>query len=170
MLAIITGGDDKESRYFQRSMCVDELKWAIEGGVKIVPVVTAADKLKVGDVKEGTVATVQDFGVFVELGGVQGLLHKSELGQGADVTLPAVGDTVTVRVKSIDRAKERISLGLKDEPTGPWATVGTDFVEGDSYTGTVSRIMDFGAFVKLAEGLEGLAGGAGHFTGHVGYF
>ena len=114
------------------------------------------DKLKVGDIKDGTVATVQDFGVFVELGGVQGLLHKSELGQGSDVTLPAVGDTVTVRVKSIDRAKERISLGLKDEPAGAWATVGTDFIEGDSYTGTVSRIMDFGAFVKLAEGLEGL--------------
>ena len=114
------------------------------------------DKLKVGDTKEGTVATVQDFGVFVELGGVQGLLHKSELGQGTDVTLPAVGDTVSVRVKSIDRAKERISLGLKDEPSGSWSSVGSDFVEGDSYTGTVSRIMDFGAFVKLAEGLEGL--------------
>ena len=114
------------------------------------------DTLKVGDIKDGAVATVQDFGVFIELGGVQGLLHKSELGQGADVTLPAVGDVVTVRVKSIDRAKERISLGLKDEPTGPWAAVGTDFVEGESYTGTVSRIMDFGAFVKLAEGLEGL--------------
>ena len=114
------------------------------------------DTLKVGDIKDGAVATVQDFGVFIELGGVQGLLHKSELGQGADVTLPAVGDVVTVRVKSIDRAKERISLGLKDDPTGPWAAVGTDFVEGESYTGTVSRIMDFGAFVKLAEGLEGL--------------
>ena len=114
------------------------------------------DKLKVGDIKEGAVVTVQDFGVFIELGGVQGLLHKSEVGQGADVTLPAVGDVITVRVKSIDRGKERISLGLKDEPTGPWATVGTDFIEGDSYTGTVSRIMDFGAFVKLAEGLEGL--------------
>jgi small subunit ribosomal protein S1 len=114
------------------------------------------DKLKVGDIKEGAVVTIQDFGVFVELGGVQGLLHKSELGQGADVELPSVGDSVTVRVKSIDRAKERISLGLKDEPTGPWAAVGTDFVEGEAYTGTVSRIMDFGAFVKLAEGLEGL--------------
>ena len=114
------------------------------------------DTLKVGDIRDGAVATVQDFGVFIELGGVQGLLHKSELGQGADVTLPAVGDVVTVRVKSIDRAKERISPGLKDEPTGPWAAVGTDFVEGESYTGTVSRIMDFGAFVKLAEGLEGL--------------
>jgi len=49
VLAIITGGDDKESRYFQRPMCVEELKWAIEGGVKIVPVVTAADKPKVGE-------------------------------------------------------------------------------------------------------------------------
>ena len=59
MLAIITGGDDKESRYFQRPMCVDELKWAIEGGVKIVPVVTAADKLKVGEfIEEGIAAGI----------------------------------------------------------------------------------------------------------------
>ena len=59
MLAIITGGDDKESRYFQRPMCVEELKWAIEGGVKIVPVVTAADKPKVGElIEEGKAAGI----------------------------------------------------------------------------------------------------------------
>jgi small subunit ribosomal protein S1 len=114
------------------------------------------DTLTEGDIKEGTVVSVQDFGVFVELGGVQGLLHKSELGQGAEVELPAKGDVLTVRVKSIDRAKDRISLVLKDQAAGPWATVGTDFIEGEAYTGTITRIMDFGAFVKLAEGLEGL--------------
>ena len=114
------------------------------------------DKIAEGDVKEGTVVSVQDFGVFVELGGVQGLLHKSEIGQGADVQLPAKGDVLTVRVKNIDRSKDRISLGLKDEVAGPWATAETDFIEGDEYTGTVTRIMDFGAFVKLADGLEGL--------------
>jgi small subunit ribosomal protein S1 len=114
------------------------------------------DKLREGDVKEGTVVSVQDFGVFVELGGVQGLLHKSELGHGPDIEMPAKGDVVTVRVKSIDRAKDRISLGLKDPAASPWGAVGTDFIEGDQYTGTITRIMDFGAFVKLAEGIEGL--------------
>ena len=114
------------------------------------------DTLTEGDIKEGTVVSVQDFGVFVELGGVQGLLHKSELGQGAEVELPAKGDVLTVRVKSIDKAKDRISLGLKDQAAGPWASVGTDFIEGEAYTGTITRIMDFGAFVKLSEGLEGL--------------
>lgn len=114
------------------------------------------DKLKVGDELEGTVASAQEFGVFIELGGIQGLLHKSEFGQGADVTLPAPGDTIAVRIKNIDRAKERVSLGLKDETANPWSAVGTDFLEGEAYSGTVTRITDFGAFVKLAEGVEGL--------------
>ena len=77
--------------------------------------VKAWNNLKEGEIKEGTVVTVEDFGVFVELGGVQGLLHKSEIGQGSDVTLPAKGEVLTVRVKSIDKAKERISLGLPDK-------------------------------------------------------
>ena len=111
------------------------------------------DELTVGDVKEGTVVGIQDFGVFVELGGVQGLLHKTEFGQGE---LPAQGTSVTVRIKSIDKAKNRISLGLGAEESGPWAAVGTDFVEGEKYTGTISRIVDYGAFVELAPGLEGL--------------
>jgi len=116
----------------------------------------AWEKLKEGDVKEGTVVSVQDFGVFVELGGVQGLLHKSEIGQGADVTLPAKGDVISVRIKTIDKAKDRISLGLQDQASSQWADIGNQFVEGEEYTGTVTRIMDFGAFVKLADGIEGL--------------
>jgi small subunit ribosomal protein S1 len=116
----------------------------------------AWNSLKEGDTKEGTVVNVSDFGVFVDIGGVEGLLHKSEIGQGPEVEMPAKGETLVVRVKSIDRAKDRISLGLKDGAGGPWASVGTDFVEGEKYTGTVSRVVDFGAFVQLAEGLEGL--------------
>ncbi|MEC9391699.1 MAG: S1 RNA-binding domain-containing protein [Myxococcota bacterium] len=112
--------------------------------------------LSEGDTKEGTVVTVSEFGVFVDIGGVQGLLHKSELGSGADVEMPAKGETLLVRVKSMDRTKDRISLSLNDPAPGPWASVGTDFVEGEKYTGTVSRVVDFGAFVTLAEGLEGL--------------
>ena len=118
--------------------------------------VDAWNTLKEGDTKEGTVVNVSDFGVFVDLGGVEGLLHKSELGHGTDIEMPAKGEKLIVRIKTIDRAKERISLGLKDETAGPWASVGTDFVEGEKYSGTVSRVVDFGAFVKLAEGLEGL--------------
>ena len=112
--------------------------------------------LKEGEVKEGAVVTVEDFGVFVDLGGVQGLLHKSELGQGADVTLPAKGEVLTVRIKSIDPSKERISLGLPDKGAAAWAAARDSFIEGEEYTGTVTRLMDFGAFVKLSEGVEGL--------------
>ena len=112
--------------------------------------------LSEGDTKEGTVVNVSDFGVFVDIGGVEGLLHKSEIGHGADVEMPGKGETLVVRIKSMDRSKERISLSLNDSASGPWASVGTDFVEGEKYTGTVSRVVDFGAFVTLAEGLEGL--------------
>jgi len=114
------------------------------------------EELKVGDVKEGTVAGVQDFGVFVELGGAQGLLHKTEFGHGAEVEMPAAGTVVTVRIKSLDQGKNRISLGLGAEDSGPWSKVGTDFVEGEKYPGTVTRIVDYGAFVQLAPGLEGM--------------
>ena len=116
----------------------------------------AWETLAEGDVTEGTVVSVQDFGVFVDIGGVQGLLHKSEIGLGADVEMPVKGDKVNVRVKSIDKGKDRISLSLKDGSSGPWATAETDFVEGDKYPGTISRVVDFGAFVTLADGLEGL--------------
>lgn len=117
---------------------------------------TAWDTLNEGDTKEGTVVNVSDFGVFIDIGGVEGLLHKSELGHGTKVEMPAKGEKLVVRVKTLDRAKERISLSLNDAAAGPWATVGTDFVEGEKYSGTVSRVADFGAFVSLAEGLEGL--------------
>lgn len=117
---------------------------------------TAWDTLKEGDTKEGTVVNASDFGVFIDIGGVEGLLHKSELGHGNDLEMPAKGEKIVVRVKTMDRAKERISLSLKDPASGPWASVGTDFVEGEKYNGTVSRVADFGAFVSLAEGLEGL--------------
>jgi small subunit ribosomal protein S1 len=116
----------------------------------------AWDTVAEGDVTEGTVVSVQDFGVFVDIGGVQGLLHKSEIGQGPDLEMPAKGDKVNVRVKSIDKGKDRISLSLKDGTSGPWATAETDFIEGDKYPGTISRVVDFGAFVTLSEGLEGL--------------
>jgi small subunit ribosomal protein S1 len=114
------------------------------------------EELKVGDVKEGTVAGVQDFGVFVELGGAQGLLHKTEFGHGAEVEMPAAGTVLTVRIKSLDQGKNRISLGLGAEDAGPWSKVGTDFVEGERYKGTVTRIVDYGAFVQIAPGLEGM--------------
>jgi small subunit ribosomal protein S1 len=114
------------------------------------------EELKVGDVKEGTVAGVQDFGVFVELGGAQGLLHKTEFGHGSEVEMPAAGTVLTVRIKTLDQGKNRISLGLGAEDAGPWSKVGTDFVEGERYKGTVTRIVDYGAFVELAPGLEGM--------------
>jgi small subunit ribosomal protein S1 len=113
-------------------------------------------ELKVGDERDGVIAGHQEFGIFVDIGGVQGLVHKSELGWGDENPPPDVGTTVKVQVKSIDPERQRISLTMKDPAHGPWARVGTEFLVGGSYTGTVTRVADYGAFVKLSHGLEGL--------------
>lgn len=112
--------------------------------------------LKPGDERDGVISGVQEFGVFVDIGGLQGLVHKSELGWESSAEAPAKGTKVQVKVLSIDPDKERLSLTMKMPGMGPWARVGTEFVEGGSYEGTVTRVADFGAFVQLAPGLEGL--------------
>jgi small subunit ribosomal protein S1 len=111
---------------------------------------------KPGDVAEGVVTGVRDFGVFVDIGGIQGLVHVSELSWDTEATPPARGDRLSVRVLEVDRGANRISLSMKDPALSPWNKVGSDFVIGELYTGTVVRLTDFGAFVKLAPGLEGL--------------
>ena len=116
----------------------------------------AWEAINVGDEREGVVTGTEDFGVFVDIGGIQGLLHKSEFNVGEGSEAPEKGATITVRVKSVDTIKQRVSLALAGEQSGPWAQVGSAFVEGGSYTGTVTRVADFGAFVKLGPGLEGL--------------
>lgn len=112
-------------------------------------------------VMKGRVVSVRDFGAFVDLGaGVQGLLHVSEMGwtrvaNAAEVVAP--GDEVTVKVLRVDQGTGQIALGMKQLLADPWSTVQATYAVGQVYQGRVTRISDFGAFVELAPGIEGLA-------------
>ena len=107
-------------------------------------------KLNVGDTVEGTVKNVTDFGAFVDLGGVDGLLHISEMSWGR-VDNP---NTLKVLVKDIHDTK--IALSLKFPETNPWVNAAEDFAVGTVVTGKVARMTDFGAFVELAPGVDAL--------------
>lgn len=113
--------------------------------------------LKVGDVIEGTVKNVTDFGAFIDLGGVDGLLHISEMSWGR-VENPKkvfkVGETVKVLVKDINDTK--VALSLKFPETNPWANAEEKYAVGTEVTGKVARMTDFGAFVELAPGVDAL--------------
>ena len=106
---------------------------------------------------EGAVKNVTDFGAFVDLGGVDGLLHISEMSWGR-VENPKkvfhVGDTLTVLVKDIHDTK--IALSLKFPETNPWVNAAEDFAVGKMVTGKVARMTDFGAFIELAPGVDAL--------------
>lgn len=113
--------------------------------------------LKVGDTVEGTVKNVTDFGAFIDLGGVDGLLHISEMSWGRvdnPKKLFQVGETVKVLVKDINDTK--IALSLKFLETNPWNNAAEDFAAGKVVTGKVARMTDFGAFVELAPGVDAL--------------
>jgi small subunit ribosomal protein S1 len=125
---------------------------------------SAADVRKsivTGAVLTGRVASVVEFGAFVDLGGgIQGLLHVSEMGWSR-VTNPneivKPGDQITVKVLRVDEATQKISLGLKQLQDDPWAAVASTYEVGQVRTGRVTRVADFGAFVELEPGIEGLA-------------
>jgi small subunit ribosomal protein S1 len=125
---------------------------------------SAADVRKsivTGAVLTGRVASVLEFGAFVDLGGgIQGLLHVSEMGWSR-VTNPneivAPGDQITVKVLRVDDATRKISLGLKQLMDDPWTKVAANYEVGQVRTGRVTRVADFGAFVELEPGIEGLA-------------
>jgi small subunit ribosomal protein S1 len=110
-------------------------------------------------VVEGVIKNITDYGVFVDLGGLDGLLHITDLSYGR-IRHPAdlfkVGDTITVKVLSFDREKERISLGLKQLAPDPWTTVQEKYSLGTRVTGKVVSLTDYGAFVELEAGVEGL--------------
>src|SRR5262245_1564089 len=125
---------------------------------------TAAEARKsivVGAVLNGRVASVRDFGAFVELGGgVQGLLHVSEMGWSrvsvaSQIVKP--GEEITVKVLRVDDDTQKISLGLKQLGADPWANVQERYAVGDVRSGRVTRLAEFGAFVELEPGLEALA-------------
>ena len=115
------------------------------------------DKIAVGDTVEGTVKNVTDFGAFIDLGGVDGLLHISEMSWGR-VESPkkvfTVGQTVKVYIKSISETKVALSMKFDDE--NPWKDAETKYAVGNVVTGKVARMTDFGAFVELAPGVDTL--------------
>ncbi|MGA7461846.1 MAG: 30S ribosomal protein S1 [Candidatus Korobacteraceae bacterium] len=115
--------------------------------------------LKEGDIVNGTVRNIMDFGAFVDIGGIDGLLHVSDISWGrvekpSDVL--SVGQEIEAKVLKVDIGKQRISLGLKQLQPHPWDSVGDKFKTGERVRGTVSRLADFGAFVELEPGVEGL--------------
>jgi ribosomal protein S1 len=116
-------------------------------------------ELKVGDVREGVVRSLRDFGAFVDLGGVDGLIHISQMSWDR-VKHPSEvlteGQRVKVKVLKIDPDTQKISLAYRDLFESPWANAANKYPVTKKVTGTVSKIMDFGAFVKLEPGIEGL--------------
>ncbi len=119
----------------------------------------AWEKLAEGAVVEGTVRSLPDFGAFVDLGGVDGLVHVTEIshqrvGKPGDVL--AIGEKVTVKVLGLDREKNRISLSIKQMQADPWDTFVEKFPKGGAFEGTVVRQAPFGIFVQLEPGLDGL--------------
>lgn len=117
------------------------------------------DSLKKGEKRTGTVSRLTKFGAFVDLGGLDGLIHLNDLSwkrvvNPADVV--SVGDQVEVYILDVDKAKQRISLGLKEVNANPWNNVFDNYKIGSVVEGTVAKLMDFGAFVELEPGLEGL--------------
>ncbi|MCY8880788.1 30S ribosomal protein S1 [Bacillus spizizenii] len=115
--------------------------------------------LEVGSVLDGKVQRLTDFGAFVDIGGIDGLVHISQLSH-SHVEKPSdvveEGQEVKVKVLSVDRDNERISLSIKDTLPGPWSQIGEKVKPGDVLEGTVQRLVSFGAFVEILPGVEGL--------------
>jgi small subunit ribosomal protein S1 len=116
-------------------------------------------RLEPGQVVEGKISNIVDFGAFVDLDGIDGLIHISEL-SWSHVNHPsevvAIGDTVRIKVLDIDRDRQRISLGLKQTQEDPWQRVISTYRPGDVLEGAVTKVVAFGAFVEILPGVEGL--------------
>ncbi len=112
-----------------------------------------------GQVVEGIVKNITDYGVFIDLGGVDGLLHITDISWGRvkhPSELFAVGDTINVKVLSFDLEKERVSLGMKQLSVDPWSIAAEKYPLGSRVNGLVVSLTDYGAFIELEEGIEGL--------------
>lgn len=116
-------------------------------------------RLHEGDVVQGKVARLTDFGAFVDLGGIDGLVHVSEIAH-YHIDKPSdvlnVGDEVTVKILSIHPEEERVALSIKEGTPGPWEGIEDKVKEGDILEGTIKRLTSFGAFVEIFHGVEGL--------------
>lgn len=120
---------------------------------------TTLTSIHEGQVVEGIVKNITDYGVFIDLGGVDGLLHITDISWGRvkhPSELFSVGDTITVKILSFDLEKERVSLGMKQLSADPWSVASEKYAVGSKVTGVVVSLTDYGAFVELEEGVEGL--------------
>ena len=119
----------------------------------------ALESLQEGATVRGTVRSLENYGAFIDIGGVDGLLHVGDI-SWARVTEPsteiAVGDALDLKVLKVDKQNGKISLGLKQMSPDPWEVVGAKLNPGDRVTGEVARLADFGAFVEVLPGVEGL--------------
>jgi small subunit ribosomal protein S1 len=117
------------------------------------------ETLEVGQVRRGIVKNIADFGAFVDLGGIDGLLHITDMSWGRighPSEMVAIDQELEVQVLHIDREREKIALGLKQRTASPWAKVADKYPVGTVCRGTVVNVMSYGAFVKLEDGVEGL--------------
>ena len=117
------------------------------------------DSVEVGQTVNGVVKNIADFGAFIDLGGIDGLLHITDMSWGR-ISHPsemlAIGDETEVKILDIDEVKDKVSLGLKQKTENPWANVEERYPIGSKIKGQVVNIMSYGAFVKLETGIEGL--------------
>ncbi|MCK5485829.1 MAG: 30S ribosomal protein S1 [Desulfobacterales bacterium] len=119
---------------------------------------TLAD-IEEGKVVEGAVKNITEYGVFVDLGGVDGLLHITDISWGRvkhPSELFSIGDEITVKILNLDLENERVSLGMKQLAEDPWSTAAEKYAVGSRVTGKVVSLTDYGAFIELEEGIEGL--------------
>jgi small subunit ribosomal protein S1 len=117
------------------------------------------DQLNEGEIRKGIIKNIADFGAFIDLGGIDGLLHITDMSWGRishPTELVKIDDELEVVILAIDREREKISLGLKQKTVSPWVNIEEKFPVGSRIKGTVVNVMNYGAFVKLEEGIEGL--------------
>jgi len=115
--------------------------------------------LEEGEVLNGTVKNITEYGIFIDLGGIDGLLHITDMSWGRvghPSELYKVGDEITVKILHYDREKERVSLGLKQLKTDPWLNAEQQYAIGTKLVGRVVSLADYGAFIEVEEGIEGL--------------
>lgn len=120
---------------------------------------TLRETLQEGMVVKGTVTSLRDFGAFIDIGGLEGLLPISEISYGRVENIEDVlhvGQELELAIKKLDWQADRFSFSLRDTQADPWSKVGTLYMEGSTHTGTVARLANFGAFVTLEEGVDGL--------------
>jgi len=115
--------------------------------------------LEVGQIRRGVVKNIADFGAFVDLGGIDGLLHITDMSWGRighPSEMVSIDEEIETQILNIDYEKEKIALGLKQKTPSPWDTVEEKYPVGSTVRGTVVNVMSYGAFVKLEDGIEGL--------------